>query len=424
MLLTSSSKTYEILQTLGQDGFLASLQKLSSGEVKKVFAQIETVGLSVVKHCLDALDASIPSQHYSFFEPKTVEYDQNRAEQALIEGRIGVVLLAGGVGSRLQFPHSKGLFPISYVRKKSLYQLFFERVKAAQERYKQQFPITLMCSDATYKETQNYLREHNFFGIDSSQVELICQESWPLFTFDKQLFLDDNNQLAMGPNGNGALFELFAKTVLQKWKEKNISAIAVTAIDNPLADPFCKKLIDSHFTFHSDLTLATCKALAHEKVGALTQQGNHIKIVEYSEKKDFLSVWANLGIYLFSLSFIEKMHNKPLTTHVAKKNWQDKQGTRQIYKFEKFIFDLLDYTDNVGVVKVEREKSFAALKDKEGEDGPEAVQQALLKRDQLHWSALTGEKAGKIELAMRYYYPCSSLIKKMQRSQRAEGYFE
>lgn len=419
-----SLSIYENLEALGQHGFLAAVQKLSCLEKEKVFAQLEEIGSEVIKECLDVLDAPLRCHEVSLFEPQNVEHDQALAEKYLTSGQIGVVLLAGGVGSRLQFPHSKGLFPISFFRKKSLYQLFFERVKAAQERYEQQFPIVLMCSDATYQESKCYLEEHNFFGVDSSQVDFICQESWPLFTLDRQLFLSDQNQLAMGPNGNGALFALFAKKILQKWKKNNITSIAVTAIDNPLADPFCKKLISSHLTLQSDLTLVTCKALAYEKVGALTKQGNRIKIVEYSEKKDLVSVWANLGIYLFSLSFIEKMHNKPLTTHVAIKNWQDREGTRKIYKFEKFIFDLLEYADHVGVVKVEREKNFAALKDKEGNDGPDAVQQALLKRDQTHWSMLTGEKAGRIELAMRYYYPSSSLINKLKQSQKAEGYFE
>lgn len=418
------SKIYEILQLLGQDRFLATLQELPSSLQEKIFRQIEKVSCSVIEHCLQTLQAPKPRYEFSLFEPTHLEYDPSIAEEALTSGKIGVVLLAGGVGSRLQFPHSKGLFPISNLRKKSLYQLFFERVKAAEEKYEQKFPVTLMCSDATFQESRNYLIKHKFFGVDPDQVEMICQESWPLFTLDKQLFLDEQNQLAMGPNGNGTLFELFGKTILQKWKKKNIHSIAVTAIDNPLADPFCKKLIGSHFSTNTDLTLVTCKALAHEKVGALTKLDNRIKIVEYSEKKELAPVWANLGIYLFSLAFIEKMYNQPLTTHIAIKNWHDSRGTKQIYKFEKFIFDLLDYADHVGVVKVERETSFAALKDKEGEDGPLAVQQALLKRDQMYWSSLTGEKAGRIELAMRYFYPSSSLINKLKRSQRAEGYFE
>lgn len=51
--------------------------------------------------------------------------------QLLQRGKVGCVVLAGGQGSRLKFDGPKGLYPVSSVKKKPLYQLVAEKVAAA-----------------------------------------------------------------------------------------------------------------------------------------------------------------------------------------------------------------------------------------------------------------------------------------------------
>ncbi|MDP6059989.1 MAG: UDPGP type 1 family protein, partial [Pirellulaceae bacterium] len=50
-----------------------------------------------------------------------------RGEQALRDHQIGMLLVAGGQGSRLNFAHAKGLFEIGPISKRSLLQVLIER---------------------------------------------------------------------------------------------------------------------------------------------------------------------------------------------------------------------------------------------------------------------------------------------------------
>ena len=44
-------------------------------------------------------------------------------------GQVGVILVAGGQGTRLGFDHPKGMFPIGPVSGASIFQILIERVR-------------------------------------------------------------------------------------------------------------------------------------------------------------------------------------------------------------------------------------------------------------------------------------------------------
>ena len=60
---------------------------------------------------------------------------RQRGREALAAGQIGVVLVAGGQGTRLGFDHPKGMFPIGPVSRRSLFQIHVEKILAAARRY-------------------------------------------------------------------------------------------------------------------------------------------------------------------------------------------------------------------------------------------------------------------------------------------------
>ena len=60
---------------------------------------------------------------------------RNRGAAALAEGHVGAILVAGGQGTRLGWPHPKGTYPIGPVSKSPLFQIIFERLVALGRRH-------------------------------------------------------------------------------------------------------------------------------------------------------------------------------------------------------------------------------------------------------------------------------------------------
>ena len=73
----------------------------------------------------------IPTEHVSQIDAATIRL----GEQALSQGQVAVLLVAGGQGSRLGFEKPKGMFPIGPVSHKTLFQIHVEKVLALSRQF-------------------------------------------------------------------------------------------------------------------------------------------------------------------------------------------------------------------------------------------------------------------------------------------------
>ena len=95
------------------------------------------------------------------FEPLTqVAYSGSQAEieaglEKLKERAMGTIILAGGQGSRLGFPHPKGMFELAG---KSLFERFCQKIG-------KNFPVAIMTSKDNDQETRRFFEAHHFFGF-------------------------------------------------------------------------------------------------------------------------------------------------------------------------------------------------------------------------------------------------------------------
>ena len=82
-----------------------------------------------------------------------------------------------------------------------------------------------------------------------------------------------------------------------------------------------------------------------------------------------------------NIELLEKIQNEKLPIHKAikKMNYIDTEGNYQtptepcLVKYETFIFDYFNRVDDVTVYRVERDKEFAPVKNKDGQDSPETA---------------------------------------------------
>ena len=99
--------------------------------------------------------------------------------KAIAEGGVGVLLMAGGQGTRLGSSAPKGCYDIGLPSHKSLFQYQAERIARLQTFVAQEYgkpagsvviPWYVMTSGPTRGETETFFKKHNYFGLAPEHV--------------------------------------------------------------------------------------------------------------------------------------------------------------------------------------------------------------------------------------------------------------
>ncbi|MDV7397776.1 UTP--glucose-1-phosphate uridylyltransferase, partial [Arthrospira platensis SPKY1] len=91
-------------------------------------------------------------------------------EAALRSGQVAAFTVAGGQGTRLGYNGPKGTFPVTPVKKKTLFHVFAEKIAASSARYGCVIPWYIMTSHANHAATVQAFEENNYFGLSSDSV--------------------------------------------------------------------------------------------------------------------------------------------------------------------------------------------------------------------------------------------------------------
>jgi UDP-N-acetylglucosamine/UDP-N-acetylgalactosamine diphosphorylase len=336
--------------------------------------------------------------------PLSEDEAREAGEQALREGKVGTILVAGGQGTRLGFDHPKGMYSIGPVSNASLFQILLEKILAVGKRHGANIPLYIMTSGATHAETEQYLRQQNYFGLAAEDVRLFCQGVMPAVdAATGKILLAEKGRVALNPDGHGGMLAALDRTsCLADFKRRGIEHLFYFQVDNPLVqigDPF---LLGHHILARSEMTtLAVAKRDPLERVGNLVQIDGHTQVIEYSDfpdevanQKNFdgtLKFWAgSVAIHVFDAAFLDRTSRQAnvLPYHVARKKvaFINEHGSRvepsqpNAVKFERFIFDLLPLAERAIVVEGAAADWFAPVKNPPGDqrDSPDTCRAALL----------------------------------------------
>jgi UDP-N-acetylglucosamine/UDP-N-acetylgalactosamine diphosphorylase len=394
----------------------------------------EKVGNISVDEVIDALavdlfDPLLKKQRETLFAEKrplsncepTAQYqvppERSSGASLLQEGKVGCLILAGGQGSRLGSSLPKGLVPVTPIKGKTLFQIFCEKAVAASSQSGFALPLAIMTSPLNHQATVEYIEREKRFGLSEEQVSYFTQEMLPFLDDKGHWLLEAGGKIARGPDGNGrALYHFFCSGIWEKWKKAGIEYVNVVLIDNPLADPFDPALCAAHVEAKADITLKCVPRLhVEEKVGVVGLSNGRLKVIEYldlpeeekaASRSDGFLLWniANAGLFCFSMDFIEKVVAVDLPWHLTRKGG--------LWKFETFIFDLLDYAKKTHLLLYPREEAHAPLKNAAGEASLETVRRALLARDRKIFETISGLIAPErpFELDFAFHYPTSQLL--------------
>lgn len=428
-----------ILQAIGNPTLSLHWKQLHANQKEHLFKQLEKVDIPTLRLQQKLIHAPLTKNlritPFSHFAKAGNQNDQRLGLKAISEGLVGGLIVAGGQGSRLRVEGPKGLCPVTKIKRKSLFQLLAEKTLAASKQAKRPLSLAIMTSPLNHEATCTFFKQHDFFGLASTQLNFFAQETLPLLDSNGNIFLETQDSLAIGPDGNGGVLHQFVRSeIWDRWHSAGIRFVNLTLIDNPLADPFDAELIGYQQRNKSDVVIkCTSRKDPEENVGVIVQENGKAAIIEYSEftpeerharnpDGTLLHQLANLSLFSFDMNFIKQIEKKQLPLHKAFKSvkFLNNQGKTILadkpmaWKFEKFIFDTLPFASKVDALLYPRETCFAPLKNFTGNDSFETVSLAIEKRDQQIIHNITGNDCTltPLEIAQDFYYPTEELLKK------------
>ena len=372
------------------------------------------------------------------------EQARQLGDELLRDGRVAVLLVAGGQGTRLDFPKPKGMFPIGPVSGKTLFELLAEQVRARSARAGAPIPYYIMTSDATHADTVAFFESQKFFGLPASDVVFLQQGNMPAFDRSSgQVLLAEKHQLSTSPDGHGGLLAaLKRQNLIADMRRRGIEYIFYHQVDNPLVHVAEPEFLGHHAQHNADIsTKVVAKLSPDEKMGVVAEVEGQSQMIEYSDLSPEAArrtdanglpvFWAgNTAIHIFSVSFLERLLAAaiPLPWHRAIKKvpYINSQGdlikpdTENAVKLERFIFDVLLETRRSLVVEADRAEEFHPLKNKSGEFSPDDVKQHFVARAQ-RWleSAGVERPAGlPLEISPLYALDEREFVERWRRDPR------
>lgn len=444
-------QAFDKLSSIHQSHLLKYWDGLSEDQQKHLLEQIHKIDLSVLQQQRQLI--AIPQDMLREIEPfndfarSGNIADEKNGREMIAEGLMGCLIVAGGQGTRLRFNGPKGMFPVTPVRKKTLFELFAEKILAAGKQAGRPLSVAIMTSPLNHEETVNFFNVNSLFGLKQEQVFFFSQEMLPFLDHQGHLFLESKSSIAEGPDGNGgALHRFYHSGIWQSWYEKGIRYLNFILIDNPLADPFDAELLGFQNRLQSDVVIkCMTRDDPNESLGMLAKEDKRVVVVEYSEMNErdrrairndgsLLYDCANLSLFCFHMDFIKNAvwkDKSPMPLHKAFKaaNYLDEHGrTVQAekpiaWKFEKYIFDLLMRANKVDALLFPREICFSPLKNFSGNCSLQTVQADLQRRDQQVLSQVTGKKCNlsPLEISQDFYYPTPNLLAKWHGKHIVQG---
>ena len=397
---------YDILSKYSQTHILKYYNSLSDTEQKSLLSQIELLDFSLLKNVEDKSEENKRGK----FEPLDAvgisEIRQRKDEfmtagiDAIKNGKVGAVLLAGGQGTRLGYDKPKGMFNIGVNKELYIFQCLINNILSVVRKSGAWIPLYIMTSEKNDEDTRNFMREMKNFGYNSDYITYFIQDMAPSVGFDGKILMESKNRIAMSPNGNGGWFSSIVRAgLLNEIKEKQIEWLNVFAVDNVLqqiADPlFVGAVLCSGSQSGGKVVK---KASPDERVGVLCLENGKPAIVEYYEMTDEMrnrlnadgQLAYNYGVilnYLFNVEKLEAIVNDKLPVHVVKKiipyinenGEQISPSEPNGYKFETLVLDMVSMQDSCLSYEVARENEFAPVKNSEGVDSVETARELLKK---------------------------------------------
>lgn len=397
------NEAMEKLKKYGQEHVLKYYAELPDEQRNTLIEQIDRTDFTVIGQAAETGKRGTIAPIKAMTIPE-IDMGRERFErigmEAVKAGKLGAVLLAGGMGTRLGSDAPKGMYDIGISKPVYIFQRLIENLMKVVEKAGNYIQLFVMTSEKNHDATVGFFKEHDYFGYDKDYIAFFKQDMAPAADFDGKVYMEAKDSIATSPNGNGGWFLSMKKSGLLELVEKRgIEWLNVFAVDNVLqsiADPvFAGAVLEGGYSVGSKVIR---KVNPQEKVGVMCTEDGRPSIVEYIEltedmltQRDENGEYAyNFGVilnYLFRVDKLVDLLERKLPYHKSAKKIPYINEAGELvkpeepngYKYEQFILDMIQMLDSCLPFEVVRGKEFAPIKNKTGVDSVESARELLRK---------------------------------------------
>ncbi len=315
-------------------------------------------------------------------------------EKLLAAGRVAILVVAGGQGTRLGFAGPKGAFPLGPVTHRCLFELQAQKIAGLSRRSARPIPWYILTSPATDLATRELFERKRYFNLSPEDVFIFPQGCVPAFDLQGRLLLERPDRIFENPDGHGgALPALHQSGALEDMERRGVDTIFYYQVDNPLVAIGDPTFVGFHDQHRAEMS---CKVVrrsdSRESIGVLARQRGRASIVEYTEIDEGqrtarnadgeLVFWAgNPAIHLFSTAFARKVAGRadewlPYHASLKKVPSLDAAGmpiepsVPNAVKLERFVFDALPCAERVCLLEANARDEFSPVKNAQGPRSP------------------------------------------------------
>ena len=394
----------EKVKKYGQEHLLSQYNKLTEEKKAQLLNEILTLDFQQIEELYKRINTTVDFNN-SKIEPINYTDKSSLSEQELKkyeeiglkqikEGKLAVVTMAGGQGTRLGHNGPKGTFDIGLDSHKPIFEILCDTLKNAQKKYGIYVTWYIMTSAENNGDTVKFFEEHNYFGYPKDKVIFFIQGKLPMIDPNGKILIGKDGLIKQAADGHGGIFLSMKKNgIIYDMKTRGIEWVFIGGVDNVLVnmvDPVLLGLATDKKMLAAGKSVV--KANPQEKVGVFCKRNGKPSVVEYSEispemaeatdkNGELIYGESHILCNLFSIEAIEKISKNTLPYHSAfkKAEYIDENGNLissdkpNAYKFEAFLFDAFETLNDMAILRVKREEEFAPVKNAEGEDSPETA---------------------------------------------------
>jgi UDP-N-acetylglucosamine/UDP-N-acetylgalactosamine diphosphorylase len=401
---TTLEQARKILKEYGQEHVLRYYEELPEKDQVQLLEQIGVTDWSITK-AYQHKEQSLQRGVITPLEVMTLPQIEDNREtyrqlggEAIRQGKVAAVLLAGGMGTRLGSNGPKGIYNIGLTKELTIFECLIHNLMDVVRETGAWVHLFVMTSDKNHEMTVSFLKEKEYYGYDQEHIHFFKQMMSVATDFQGKVYMEGKGRISTSPNGNGGWYiSLRECGLLELAHREGIEWFNVFAVDNVLqriADPvFVGAVLAKECVVGAKVI---CKNDPDERIGVICLEDGRPSIVEYYELTDQLRDEKNekgelvyqYGVilnYLFHEPELTKVVDESLPLHVVEKKITclNEQGELVTptepngYRYENLVLDMIHQLDNCLPFEVEREKEFAPIKNLTGVDSVESARELL-----------------------------------------------